>query len=284
MDEQPTLPGMNDQKEPVRIGRSSVSEIDAKSILTPASGFMSSYDYTLNPYSGCGFGCTYCYAAFFARDRERQNAWGEWVEIKRNALSLLEREASGLSGKSIYMSSVTDPYQPVERKLGLVRSLLEVMATVDPTLVVQTRGTLVTRDIDLFQRFSNVRVNMTVTTDSQEVQRAFEPGCPTTSRRLEAIRVVQAAGVDSAITLTPLLPLEDPVRFADALLDTGVERFVVQPFHFNKGRFVRGTREEAVDLARQMGWSVAAYEEAVVELKARLPLVIEGREGFEPPT
>src|SRR5690606_12907774 len=103
----------------------------------------------------------------------------------------------------------------------------------------QTRSPLVTRDIDLLSRFDTVQVNMTVTTDSEEVRRAFEPHCPTNKKRLDAVGEVAAAGIDSAITMTPLLPIKDPEAFAMELQRTGVERFVVQPFHTEKGRFVR---------------------------------------------
>jgi len=155
----------------------------------------------------------------------------------------LKRMRTSLHNKAIYMSSVTDPYQPVERRLGLVRSLLEVLVDQQPRLTIQTRSPLVTRDLDLLRRFEHVRVNMTVTTDSEEVRRAFEPGCPDNKKRLQAIRAVAEAGLDAGITMTPLLPLADPDHFADDLLATGVRRFVVQDFHADRGKFVAGTRE-----------------------------------------
>ena len=103
---------------------------------------MDEYDFTLNPYSGCSFGCTYCYAAFFSKTREQRDRWGYWVMVKENALELLERRKRGaLDGKRIYMSTVTDPYQPIERQLDLTRGLLEVLADRhSPKLVVQTRS------------------------------------------------------------------------------------------------------------------------------------------------
>ncbi len=156
---------------------------------------MADYDFTLNPYSGCSFGCTYCYAAFFSKTPERRDTWGYWVDVKENALTVLRRMRTPLHDKTIYMSSVTDPYQPIERKLGLVRSLLEELVRHQPRLVVQTRSSLVTRDIDLFRQFDHVQVNMTVTTDSERVRRAFEPHCSTNRKRLEAISTVKRSGM-----------------------------------------------------------------------------------------
>ncbi len=106
------------------VGVAEVSYDDTKDILTRASGFMSEYDFTLNPYSGCSFGCTYCYAAFFATSKEKQDQWGYWVKVKDNAREKLDSRKKPLDGKLIYMSSVTDPYQPIERKLKLTQSLL----------------------------------------------------------------------------------------------------------------------------------------------------------------
>ena len=69
---------------------------------------MDAYDYTLNPYSGCSYGCTYCYAAFFSRDRKKQDSWGYWVSVKENAVEKLKRRRLPLDDQLIYMSSVTD--------------------------------------------------------------------------------------------------------------------------------------------------------------------------------
>ncbi|MEI6403158.1 MAG: SPL family radical SAM protein [Ilumatobacteraceae bacterium] len=243
---------------------------------------MADYDYTLNPYAGCSFGCSYCYAAFFARRVEDQADWGNWVRAKTDAERLLRRMRTDLTGQRVYMSSVTDPYQPIERRLGLVRSLLPILAERGVRLVVQTRSTLVTRDIDLFSRFEHVRVNMTVTTDSRRVERAFEPRCPTNRRRLAAITRVHEAGIPASITMTPLLPLDDAHGFADSLAATGIQHFVVQPFHADRGRFVAGTRDEALRLTKEMGWDEDRYRAAVKVLRDRLPSLAEGREGFAP--
>ena len=137
---------------------------------------MEEYDFTLNPYGGCSFGCTYCYAAFFSRTKQGRDTWGKWVDVKENAVELMDkRRAGSLDGKLIYMSSVTDPYQPVERDLELTRKVLEIMADRHkPKLVVQTRSPDVVRDVDLFQRIEanggRVQVNMTITTDDEDVR------------------------------------------------------------------------------------------------------------------
>ena len=287
---------------PDRIGNTFITYRPAREILNRANGFMSEYDFTLNPYSGCTFGCSYCYAAFFSPDVEKRDTWGSWVHVKQNAPELMhKRRVGGLDGKRIYLSTVTDPYQPIERQVELTRSILEIMAERHkPKLVVQTRSPDVTRDIDLFQQIEEnggrVQVNMTVTTDDDDVRRTFEPSCPNNSVRLRAIAEVQAAGIQSCITMTPLLLVSDPELFADELLDTDVRRFIVQPFHFTKGKFVANTREEAARLmAEKLDCEIEdfvdaymrGYKTAEAIIRARLEhegiVLGEGKDGFKPP-
>ena len=218
------------------------------------------------------------------RDQERRERWGEWVRVKENALELLRKQRrKPLDGVAIYLSSVTDPYQPIERKLKLTRALLEELATYHRVrLVVQTRSPLITRDLDLLKRFQTVQVNMTVTTDDEVVRKVFEPGCASIGQRLRAIADVQQAGIVACVTLTPLLPVANAVAFAERLKATGVERYVTQYLHAERGQFVAGTRAAAVALCRERGWDEAAYRRTVDALRATLPHLAEGRDGFVP--
>ena len=283
---------------PTRFGGTSVDYAPVRDILTRATGFMDAYDFTLNPYAGCAFGCTYCYAAFFSRSTSERDAWGEWVRVKENAFDLLARRRAGsLDGKLIYMSSVTDPYQPVERKLKLTRGLLhELAARHRPKLVVQTRSPDVVRDADVFReivsRGGRVQVNMTITTDDEDVRRAFEPSCPSNWKRLRAVATLAEKQVDTCVTMTPLLPVQDSERFADQLLQTGVEHFIAQPFHFQRGKFVAGTRDAALGIVAAklscrgknvMERYLEHYGEVWDVLCRRLPRLGEGKEGFRPP-
>ena len=289
---------MTEMLLPNRIGPTQVTYRPARDILTKTSGFIKTYDFTLNPYSGCSFGCSYCYAAFFSRDQAQQDNWGLWVNAKQNAAQLLgELKPGELDGKRIYMSTVTDPYQPLEQKILLTQQILEELANNhQPKLVVQTRSPLVTRDIPLFQEIEQkggrVQVNMTVTTDDEDVRKTFEPSCPSNPARLKAIQQIQEAGIQSCITMTPLLLVQDANTFCDSLLATGVQRFIAQTFHFETGEFVAQTREQAFEImAEKLGCTVSQfkpryvkhYREAFQTLKARLPQLGEGRQGFAPP-
>ena len=280
------------------LGQTAITYAPARAILTKATGFMDAYDFTLNPYSGCSFGCTYCYAAFFSRETAERDSWGYWVTVKENAVDLLAKQKPGaLNDKLIYMSSVTDPYQPVERELELTRRILEMLAEYHkPKLVVQTRSPIVVRDCDLFQRIldngGRVQVNMTVTTDDEDIRRTFEPFCPSNATRIRAIGKVQQKGIDSCITMTPLLLVGNPYNFANSLIATEIRKFIVQPFHFQQGQFLAGTREQAFALmASKLGCTqttfrteyLKQYRATLNTLRDILPELGEGKNGFAPP-
>lgn len=262
---------------PSRSGRARVTEKRVKSILGKATGGLSAYDFTLNPYTGCQFSCSYCYAAFFVPDEEKADKWGEWIEVKENAMALL-RKARRLAGSTIYVGSVTDPYQPIEREVRLTRSLLTHMAdlAVQPSVTIQTRSPFVADDIDLFKQFKNLRVNVSITTDDDEVRKQFEPQCASIRRRLETVSLLLAEGIDANVSVSPMLPISDPEGFARTLRDLGARKVYASAFHAPRGAFIAGTRQKALDLAREMGWGGPQYLETLDRMRSVFPELKSG--------
>ena len=137
-----------------------------------------------------------------------------------------------------------------------------------------------------------VRVNITVTTDDEDVRREFEPACPGNAKRLEAARGLVEAGVDTCVTMTPLLLVRDSEGFAEDLRKTGVTDFIVQPFHFQRGKFVAGTRDAALGImAEKLSTDPKEFRKRYLQhygevrevLRRRLPHLGEGKQGFRPP-
>ena len=244
-------------------GKAAIYTKDAKSLLTKASGFINAYDFTLNPYQGCQYGCSYCYAAAFSPNQKLRKEWGDWVIIKQNAVELLELELARWKRKHpdipprIYMSSVTDPYQAIESKQKLTRQLLEVMTKFQPILVIQTRSPMIVRDIDILQKLQYLRINISIPTGSESVRKDFEPKSPSIIARLQALGKLQhsLSSAKYSVTITPLLPTlpEDKKAFLQKLAIA--ERIVIQPFHANqKKSLVASTREEAIALQSKYAW------------------------------
>lgn len=273
---------------------------NAQSLLNKATGFIDYYDFTLNAYRGCQYGCSYCYAAAFSPNQKMRKAWGEWAIVKQNAAELLDKELAKWYKKnpdrapSIYMSSVTDPYQPIEAKEKLTRSLLEVMVKYQPTLVIQTRSPMITRDIEFLQQFQRLRINMSIPTGSELVRKDFEPHTPSISARLQAIGNLkhnipyrEGHEIKISVTITPLLPTlpADELPLIEKL--EIVDRVVIQEFHASQTRtHVAGTREEAIALKQKYAWWYDREREKYLQFKQKLIDLLpsveikEGKEGF----
>jgi DNA repair photolyase len=275
---------------PTRLGAAAIALVESKSILSEASGFIGRYRYTLNPYSGCSFACEYCYARSFAPTSEKRDSWGSWVSVKENAVALIGKACRAgklKSGDTVYMASVTDPYQPVERYARLTRAILEAMleAGVQPRLTIQTRSPLVTRDIDLFQRLERLRVNVTVTTDSDLIRRRYEPTCPSIESRLKALAQLAAAGVKIGVSISPMLPIRDVEAFAARLAALRADEYVTQYVTPGRSWFAESSAPATVRKLNEDGWSRKEYAKARAALARALadqrPL-LEGAEGYAP--
>jgi DNA repair photolyase len=259
--------------------------INARSIFSPATGFIrrGGFDWSCNPYVGCTFGCVYCYAMFLPQNRRPREEWGRWLQAKSNAVAIATRDAAKIAGQAVYLSSVTDPYLPAERGLRLTRGILEAMLPHQPRLLIQTRGPLVTRDLDVLRQFSAVRVNVSVPTDSEDVRQFFEPKAPPLDRRWKALTEIRAAGIAVGICLTPLLPLDDPAALARRVADFQPDVVVTQDFHDSGGSFGADTGAKARELLQTRPRTDEVYRDFVARLRQRV-VVFEGEEGFFPPS
>jgi DNA repair photolyase len=261
---------------------------EARSILTRTGGFLSGFTHSLQPYAGCQFSCAYCYVREMAVQKANPFGlgWARWIAPKRNAPELLFALArrGGLARARIFCSSATDPYTPLERRLGLTRGCLEVMARYPPAaLVVQTRSPLVLRDAALLRAIPGAVASVTVTTDDEAVRRLLEPDSPSLERRLEALAGLRAAGVRTQAAVAPLLPC-DPERLARRL-EPVADRVVLDDFFRGDGA---GGRRSAAALAllRTHGfgaWAEPGYARRAGEILRRVlgpGRVVESQEGF----
>lgn len=180
-----------------------VRETQAKSILNKSKIF----DYCLNPYTGCQTNCRYCYARLFMpRYSGHKESWGKFVDVKVNAVHLLERQLQRAKKGTVWISSVCDPYQPLEAKYRLTRGCLEELLNKQFPVNVQTKSKLVCRDLDLFQQFETIDVGLTVTTDDEKMAGLFEPQASPVKERIRALETLHGAGIRTFAFIGPLLP------------------------------------------------------------------------------
>lgn len=231
-----------------------INEIFSKKILTEATGYLDiGFTHSLNPYSGCTFACKYCYVRELPVQRFKGIPWGQWVDLKTNAAELYRKEIMSLRRRNkpvnIFMSSATDPYQPVERQVGLTRELLGGMLDHPPdVLQIQTRSPLITRDLDLLVPMKNkckLMVSMTIETDREDMKRLFAPFAPGINVRLKALKELHDAGLFTQVAVSPVLPFTPD--FPEALIGR-VDRIWIDTLILGDG--MQGKRSERLGMRR----------------------------------
>ena len=151
-----------------------IREIKSKNILSKSQV----YDYALNPYVGCQHACVYCYAKFMKRFTGHKEPWGEFADVKINAPELLAREVLKKKPGRVWISGVCDPYQPLEKKYMLTRRCIEVLVEHGWAFTIQTKSTLVLRDIEIIKSAKDAEAGFTITTMDEKIRKIFEPGAP----------------------------------------------------------------------------------------------------------
>ncbi|MEE4382261.1 MAG: PA0069 family radical SAM protein [Pseudomonadales bacterium] len=187
------------------------------------------FDRSVNPYRGCEHGCVYCYArpAHAYVDLSPGIDFETRLFFKEDAPRLLARELAKASYvcRPMALGTNTDPYQPVERRTRLTRSLIEVLAAHGHPLTITTRSALVLRDLDLLVPLAErglVSVAISLTTLDDELKRRMEPRAPGAAARLRTIRALRDAGVPVGVMTAPLIPAINDGEL-EALLDAAAE-------------------------------------------------------------
>lgn len=181
--------------------------IEAKTILTKVKGSESWYgiDYNMNLYKGCSHGCIYCDSRSNCYQIKNFNI----VRGKLNALSILERELSRKEKGVIGMGSMSDPYNPQEKKYEMTRDALKLIQKYNYGVSIDTKSDLVLRDIDCLKEIrkkNNVIVKFTITTASDELSKKIEPHVCPSSKRFAAIKKLSDNGIFVGIMINPVLP------------------------------------------------------------------------------
>ena len=210
-----------------------VREIACRSILSPSG--IPGYDYSINPYVGCLHACAYCYAHYMQRWSGHEEPWGTFVDVKANAVRVLVRALRRTPPSRIFMSSVTDPYQPPERGRLLTRRILETLAPLPHEIGIHTKSALVARDIDILRSCRDVSVTFTIVSGDPGAARRLEPGAPPVAERIRALGALARAGIETAVFIAPVIPFVTERGIAElvgALAGAGVRRVMLDDLHY----------------------------------------------------
>ena len=175
-------------------------EVQTKDYLTKSN--LPYTDYVINPYGGCTHACKYCYASFMKRFTGHTEEWGSFLDIKRCNKPI---SAKKLIGKTVFLSSVTDPYNAAEKKYEITRGILGQLKDIDCYVKISTKSSLILRDLDLLKQFRHLTVAMSINTLNEEFRKDMDRASSIVER-LRTLRVLHENGIEIVLFMSPCFP------------------------------------------------------------------------------
>lgn len=182
-----------------------LKEIQAKTILTKSS--ISEIDLYFNPYIGCSFACTYCLVKYMKSFSDHtQDKWGDFIDCKNNTIELLKKEIHKAKGKNVMVGSLTDVYQPIEKKYEIIRNSLEIFKNNNISTYILTKSDLVLRDIDILTNMPTAKIGMTIAISDEKIRKVLEPHASNTVNRLKALSLLGKGKCKTFAFIGPIIP------------------------------------------------------------------------------
>ncbi len=211
-----------------------INEIKCKTALSRSN--LPGLDYSLNPYRGCQHNCCYCYVPNVLR-LNREN-WGNFVDVKTNIPVVLSKELKKKRKGIVAISTVTDPYQPIEKKYKLTRFCLEQLLIHNFPVHIQTKSDLVARDIDLILKFKDIEVMFSIGTLIDSERKILEPFSSSIQKRLNAMKKISKTGIKTSVFFGPIYPTikkDDLPGIIDTFFEFGAKEIMVDKFNLKPG-------------------------------------------------
>lgn len=177
-----------------------IKEINVNDYLTKSN--LPASDYVINPYVGCLHGCKYCYASFMKRFTGHTEEWGTFIDVKYCDKKI---NLNKISKKNVFLSSVTDCYNPLEEKYMITRNILEQLVSSDCYLSISTKSKLILRDIDLLKQIKNLTVSMSINTLDEEFRKDMD-NASSIEERLNTLRELHNNGIHTVLFMSPIFP------------------------------------------------------------------------------
>lgn len=191
--------------------------IEVKDYLTKSN--LPASDYVINPYIGCPHACKYCYACFMKRFTKHSEAWGTFIDIKRCAKPISKKR---LEGKTVFLSSVTDCYNPYEEKYCITQSILKQLIDIDCTVNISTKSNLILRDIDFLKKLKNLTVAISINTMDENFKNDMD-SAGSIADRLNTLKVLHENGIYTVLFMSPIFPkitdFKEIIECSNAVVD-----------------------------------------------------------------
>lgn len=177
-----------------------VKEIVTRDYVTKSN--LPASDYVINPYVGCPHGCKYCYASFMKRFTGHTEEWGTFVDVKRCEKKI---DVKKLAGKRVFLSSVTDCYNPLEKDCKITRGILKELLEAKCSLSISTKSSLILRDLDLLKRFEDLTVSVSINTLDEMFRRDMDKAS-SIEERIRTLKVLHENGIYTILFMSPIFP------------------------------------------------------------------------------
>lgn len=177
-----------------------IKEINVNDYLTKSN--LPASDYVINPYVGCPHGCRYCYASFMKRFTGHTEDWGTFVDVKKCDKKINLKK---ISKKNVFLSSVTDCYNPLEEKYKITRNILEQLVDSDCYLSISTKSKLILRDIDLLKQIKSLSVSISINTINEYFRKDMD-NASTIKERLDTLKRLHDNGIHTVLFMSPIFP------------------------------------------------------------------------------
>lgn len=177
-----------------------VKEIETDDYLTKSK--LPSADYVINPYVGCSHGCKYCYASFMKRFTGHTEPWGTFIDVKKCSKKI---SSDKLKGKVVFLSSVTDCYNDLEKEYKLTRQILEQLKDVECTINISTKSSLILRDIELLKECKNLIVSISINTIDENFKNDMD-NASSINERFETLKQLHDNGIYTVLFMSPIFP------------------------------------------------------------------------------
>ena len=177
-----------------------IKEIKVKNYLTKSN--LPGIDFTINPYIGCSHKCRYCYASFMKKITNHSENWGDFIDIK---LTEEEIDLKKIQNKTIFLSSVTDPYLSFEKEYLITRSILEEIKDSNCKLIITTKSSLILRDLDILKQIKNLTVCISINTIDERFKNDMDKAS-SIKERIKTLKILHENNISTVAFISPIFP------------------------------------------------------------------------------
>ena len=249
-----------------------IQTINAERILSPTN--ISLAQYAINPYRGCPFACRYCYAQANKTVQKRHAPWGSFIDVKINAVELLDKEIQNKTISRVLLGSTVECYPPQEKNFRLTEGIIKLLNEHGIAVTILSKSCLIERDAELLSRNKDNKVYLTINFDQETHKKLFEPFSPPIKNRLRTLTILRQHAIARRVHIAPLFPFLQNIETICRMVKEDTEEISIELYNFKMGNWKEIEPLIAHTMPKEMFAAVKkavsgkdAYEKYVAMLK-----------------